>query len=51
MCYLSATYSFLQKYADLSKAWDLNEDRIREWQVTFRIPFFRGINIVLPLSY
>jgi hypothetical protein len=52
MCYLSETYSILtKKYAESSEAWDLNEDRIRELQVTIRIPFFRGINIVLPLSY
>jgi hypothetical protein len=26
-------------------------DRIMDWKVTFRIPFFSCINIVLPLSY
>jgi hypothetical protein len=40
-----------KKYSESSEAWDLNEDRIRELHVTIRIPFFRGIDIVLPLSY
>jgi hypothetical protein len=57
MQFCSANWSFFhsyksyKKYAESSEAWDLNEDRIRELQVTIRIPFFRGINIVLPLSY
>jgi hypothetical protein len=26
-------------------------DRIMDWEMAFRIPFFSCINIVLPLSY